>query len=130
MEKGGTEQGERMKKRIYILISLLLKPPLGAWGQSVNLHKSNTNAIGVDTYLTSPLHQNIAKIHAFALILLFVLGLVASYKIYVRWQLGEEEVMPLIVRWWGGIILCFFVIQFLRIYLSKQSFGEYSSPNF
>jgi hypothetical protein len=129
LEKSGEEQGERMKNGVKILIIMLLIPPLGVRGQ-VNLHKSNTNAIGVDTYLTSPLHQNIAKIHAFALILLFILGLVASYKIYVRWQLGEEDVMPLIVRWWGGIILCFFVIQFLRIYLSKQSFGEYSSPNF
>jgi hypothetical protein len=118
-----------MRNSLFILILLILTPPLGAWGQ-INLHKSNTNAIGVDTYLTSPLHQNIAKIHAFALILLFILGLAASYKIYVRWQLGEEDVMPLIVRWWGGIILCFFIIQFLRIYLSKQSFGEYSSPNF
>jgi hypothetical protein len=118
-----------MKKVVKYLFLLMLIPPLGVGGQ-INLHKSNTNAIGVDTYLTSPLHQNMAKIHVFALILLFVLGLVASYKIYVRWQLGEEDVMPLIVRWWGGIILCFFVIQFLRIYLSKQSFGEYSSPNF
>lgn len=96
----------------------------------VNLHKSNANALGADTYITSPIHHNIGRIHAFALILLFLMALVATYKIYHRWQLGEEEVLPLIYRWWGGIILSFFIIQFLRIYISQQSFGEYQPISF
>ena len=96
----------------------------------VNLHKSNANALGADTYITSPIHQNIGKIHAFALILLFIIGIGASYKIYARWQMGEDDVLPLIYRWWGGIILCFFVLQFLRNYISRQSFGEFQPVGF
>lgn len=96
----------------------------------VNLHKGNTNAIGADTYITSPVHRNIGKLHSFVLVILFLMALVASYKIYHRWQMGEEEVLPLIYRWWGGIILCFFIIQFLRGYITQQSFGEYQPISF
>lgn len=96
----------------------------------VNLHKSNANALGADAYITTPIHHNIGKIHAFALTILFLMALVATYKIYHRWQMGEEEVLPLIYRWWGGIILCFFIIQFLRGYITQQSFGEYQPISF
>lgn len=115
-----------MKKRI-LFFSIIAST---TFGQTINLHKSNTNAVGADTYITTPIHQNIGKIHAFALILLFIIGIGASYKIYARWQMGEDDVLPLIYRWWGGIILCFFVLQFLRNYISRQSFGEFQPVGF
>lgn len=111
------------------VITLMLLPISIAFAQ-VNLHKSNANALGADAYITTPIHHNIGKIHAFALVLLFIIGLVATYKIYHRWQLGEEDVLPLIYRWWSGIIVSFFILQFLRNYLSHQSFGEYQPITF
>ena len=115
-----------MKKRI-LFFSLWAST---AFAQAINLHKSNAHAIGADAYITTPIHRNMAIIHAFALVILFIIALVASYKIYVRWQMGEDDVLPLIYRWWGGIVLCFFILQFLRNYISRQSFGEFQPVGF
>lgn len=96
----------------------------------INLHKSNVTPLGGDTYISTPIHQNMEVVYEFSMLLLFIVGVVVSYKIFVRWQMGEEDVIPLIVKWWGGLVACFFIIQFLRMYISKQSFGEFSTVNF
>lgn len=118
-----------MKKKVVCCVVLIVLIFYNVEAQ-VNLHKSNANPLGADSYITTPIHQNMDVVYSFTLILLFIIGIVISYKIYARWQLGEEDILQLIVRWWGGLIACFFIIQFLKMYLEKQSFGEFSNVNF
>ncbi len=92
--------------------------------QEVDLHTSDTQVLG-GNYLIEPLTNHIDVFFQLSMVLLFLLAATVSLRIYLRWQQGEEtEVLPVISRWFFGLVLAFCLVAFLKYYTEHQAFGR------
>jgi hypothetical protein len=98
--------------------------------QTVDLHSGDTSlSAGAKNYIAQPLINNFPVFYNFMVVCLMILAIWISNRIYVRWQLGDDEVLPSIAKWFFGIILTFGLITFLKLFISNQDFSGLATPN-
>jgi hypothetical protein len=96
----------------------------------VDLHGGDGGLnVGGKEYIAKPLLDNFPVFYNFAMIVLFIIALFAAHRIYSKWQLGEDNVMPHVAKWFGGIIVVFFLITFLKVFIASQDFSGVNTPN-
>lgn len=98
----------------------------------VNLHKGSNQGfdLGANKHIATPIYNHIDTIYKFTLTILFIIAILVSHRIYTRWQLGDQDILPSIIRWFFGLLICFSLIVFLKSYISSQNFGVYSPITF
>lgn len=101
---------------------------LYSYYQNVDLHGTDKQVLGGSSII-KPLADNMGVIYNLSMLLLLFMAIAVSLRIFSRWQNGEESnVIAAITRWFGGIILSFCLITFLKIYVEKQNFGGTTTP--
>lgn len=98
--------------------------------QTVDLHSGDTGLnAGAKNYIAVPLINNFPVFYNFMVVCLVILAIWVSHRIYVRWQLGEDDVLPSISKWFFGLILTFSLITFLKVVVSNSDFSGLATPN-
>lgn len=98
--------------------------------QVVDLHSGDTGLnAGAKNYIAQPLLNNFPVFYNFTVVCLMVLAIWISHRIYVRWQLGDDEVLPSITKWFLGLVLTFSLITFLKVLIANQDFSGLATPN-
>jgi hypothetical protein len=105
-------------------------PPLGARGQAnVNLFDQPSNNLGLQSRLNDPLYGHYQTAVNFAMVVVSVLFLLYSFQIYNKMQMGESKLVPMITRFFLGLILFLGSLSFLNSFVQKQDYNSNSMQN-
>lgn len=75
----------------------------------------------IDQWITNPIAQNMATYTGFVFTIIAILALIGGFKIFQKWQLGEEPVAPMIFRWGGALIAVLIIAGALRTLAENQT---------
>jgi hypothetical protein len=76
--------------------------------------------LGLRGQVTRPLAEKIPVIINFVFVVLALVSLGVAGKIYTRWQEGDTNVIPMITRWFFGMLLTLALLFFLQAYYKTQ----------
>lgn len=76
--------------------------------------------LGLRGQVTRPLAEKIPVIIKFVFAALALVSLGVAGKIYTRWQEGDTNVIPMITRWFFGMLLTLALLYFLQEYYKTQ----------
>ncbi len=115
-------------KTILILFSTLLIHFKSV--ANIDLHQGGGHSkIGITDDITRPMQDNIDTVYNFTITILVLIALVVALKVYNRWQLGGEDVLPEIYRWIFGLVICFAIVTFLKYFIAGQDFAGFTPPD-
>ncbi len=97
---------------------------------NVNLRETASNATGLEGRINDPLYNNADKIVPFVMVVISLLFLLYAFQIFNKWQMGEQNVIPMISRWILGLSLFIVIITFLNGFIANQDFKRASKPHF
>ncbi|WP_028523245.1 DUF4134 family protein [Runella limosa] len=98
--------------------------------QNIDLHSNQNGDLGIRGYFSKPLADKIPLFVDFSLVLVGIVAIVVSGKIYVRWQEGDENVISHITRWFFGLVVVLALLFFLKSYFQGYDFNISPNLNF
>ena len=116
-----------MKNKIAIcgskvLICLLLSLEL-AFGQNIYIDADGTGTSVpsiFDKFITNPISNNIGVFSNFSFTVCAILGFLGAYKVYNKIQTGDDDVKPLVYRWFGAFIAVLITASALKFVAQNQ----------
>jgi hypothetical protein len=102
----------RLLRCWQLMAVLLLTGPLPVLAQ-VDLSPTGFGRDYLATQVGDPLYQSIGVFTTFVYAVCGMIALFGAYRIYVRWQSGEDDVTWLIGRWVGAIMMLLAVTGFM-----------------
>lgn len=101
-------------------------PPWGVKGQNVDLFDTPTNNLGLQSRLNNPLYNNYHIATNFAMVVVSILFLLYAFQIYNKMQMGETRLVPMMTRFFLGLVVFLATLSFLNSYAQKQDYnGSY-----
>jgi Domain of unknown function (DUF4134) len=108
-------------------------PHLGVRGlfifQNVNLFDTPSNNLGLQSRLNNPLYNNYHIVANFAMVVVSILFLLYAFQIYNKMQMGETKLVPVMTRFFLGLIVFLASLSFLNHFAQKQDFNGNSVQN-
>lgn len=96
-----------------IRLTLLLTTGCFSAAAQVDLSATGFGRDYLATQVGDPLYQSIGVFTTFVYAVCGMMALFGAYRIYVRWQSGEDDVTWLIGRWAGAIMMLLAVTGFM-----------------
>jgi hypothetical protein len=97
--------------------------------QDVNLFDIPTNNLGLQSRLNNPLYDNYHIAANFAMVVISMLFLLYAFQIYNKIQLGETKLVPIITRFFLGLVVFLASLSFLNSFSQKQDYNNNSVQN-
>lgn len=104
-----------------LLVACLIPAVLLA---QVNLQPGEAGDAYITSYATQPLSQYYSVILTAVYTICAFTGLMSGFKIYVRWQMGDDGVTREIALWVGSFILLLVLTVLLNGFFNQQDFGH------
>ncbi|MES2797382.1 MAG: hypothetical protein V4683_15530 [Bacteroidota bacterium] len=120
----------RFNKLFYLFgLYIFLTQSSRVLGQDVNLFDSPSNNLGLQSRLTQPMYDNYQTVGGFAMVIVSVLFLLYSFQIYNKMQMGETKVVPMMTRFFLGLVVFIGMLSFLNKFAHKQDYNGNSFQN-
>lgn len=110
-------------------LSYFLLNSLALNAQDVNLFDSPTNHLGLQSRLNNPLYNNYHIVANFAMVVVSILFLLYAFQIYNKMQMGETRLVPMMSRFFLGLVLFLASLSFLNSFAKKQDYNSNSLQN-
>jgi hypothetical protein len=108
-------------------------PPSGARGlfiwQNVDLFDTPTNNLGLQSRLNNPLYNNYHIVANFAMVVVSILFLLYAFQIYNKMQMGDTKLLPMMTRFFLGLVVFLASLSFLNSFAQKQDYNNNSFQN-
>jgi hypothetical protein len=124
-------------KMLSKLISFTV-PPLGRSAvsirgllifQDVNLFDKPTNNLGLQSRLNDPLYGNYQIAANFAMVVVSILFLLYAFQIYNKMIMGETKLVPIMTRFFLGLVVFLASLSFLNRFAQKQDYNANALQN-
>jgi hypothetical protein len=114
------------KSIFFMVIISFLMPPPEIRGQNVDLFDTPTNNLGLQSRLNNPLYNNYHIVANFAMVVVSILFLLYAFQIYNKMQMGETKLVPMLTRFFLGLVVFLATLSFLNSFAQKQDYnGSY-----
>lgn len=117
------------KSIFFMFIISFLMPPQGVRGQNVDLFDSPTNNLGLQSRLNNPLYNNYHIVANLAMVVISILFVLYAFQIYNKMQMGETKLVPVMTRFFLGLVVFLASLSFLNQFAQKQDFNGNSLQN-
>jgi hypothetical protein len=97
--------------------------------QDVNLFNTPSNNLGLQSRLNNPLYNNYHIVANFAMVVVSILFLLYSFQIYNKMQMGESRLIPMMTRFFLGLVVFLGMLSFLNRFAQKQDYNDNSLQN-
>ncbi len=113
---------------LMVIMSFTI-PSLGFMGQNVDLFDTPTNNLGLQSRLNNPLYNNYHIVANLAMVVISILFLRYAFQIYNKMQMGETKLVPVMTRFFLGLVVFLASLSFLNQFAQKQDFNGNSVQN-
>lgn len=114
---------------LWGLLAFLLMPPMWVRGQNVNFFDTPSNNLGLQSRLNNPLYNNYHIVANLAMVLVSILFLLYAFQIYNKMQMGETKLVPMMTRFFLGLVVFLASLSFLNSFAQKQDYNNNSVQN-
>jgi RsiW-degrading membrane proteinase PrsW (M82 family) len=113
--------------KVFLLCVLLCAVTNSAIAQ-IDLHKNNHSRIGITKQVTEPISKNVYTVYNFTVVVIVLCALAYAQRIYYNWQMGNDNVIESIARWFYGLILAIVLLMVLQHFTEGQDFNGEPLP--
>lgn len=97
--------------------------------QNVDLFDTPSNRLGLQSRLNQPLYSNYQVAAQFAMVLVGILFVLFAFQIYNKIQMGETRLVPMMTRFFLGLVLFLGLLATLNRFAGGQDFGANTTPH-
>lgn len=98
-------------------------------GQDVNLFDNPSNNLGLQSRLNDPFYSHYQTAANFAMVVIGIFFLLYSFQIFSKMQMGENKIVPVMTRFFLGLVVFLGMLSFLNHFAQKQDFNNNSLNN-